>query len=289
MNLSAGKTGGDKLKHQNVDNLVKKIEVWGNPDSVEAIRVTYGDSDTQKDLGYPGDDNPKVIILGKRDRITEFSAWSGPFVRKLSIKTFSGQQIIVGDAPDNDDRLDMEVGSGFLAGLEVSADAAKIYRLKPLFLNKVKVTRTNNKARGNWKDHQPTWNEVTLDTRVEKVQMWWRTTLNKNDLVCRAIQVTWEGGEITSIVGITDNTTFDAMYTFDLANGETVTKSYMRTGAKVDQFSIETSKNTKHTWGASPGGYFYNVEELGDGILIGFEGASGNNQLLSLAPVFAKV
>lgn len=103
----------------------------------------------------------------------------------------------------------------------------------------------------------------------------------------RKIQVTYEGGGSASAgaLGGASPTQYKA-YTFDVVGKEIITKFSKRAGMRLDQIWFETDKAGNYIIGGT-GGYYVSTPDIGNGILLGFEGRAGWD-VNQLAPVFAK-
>lgn len=247
----------------------------------------------QQQSVFRGGIGPKTINLVKEEKITKFTIWASDHVEQIDINTDKGQSISSGTADTSIPPygMDMDVGSGFLAGFRAAYDSSKIYRLKPYFLDNYVVTRTNN----------PTWHAgsdgggypyemVRLDRRVEKVEGWW----GASDMVggdggniLRKIQVTYEGGGTAAAgaLGGASPTQYKE-YTFNLPEKEVITQFSKRAGMRTDQIWFDTDKPGIYVLGGV-GGHYVSTPDLGNGILLGFEGRAGWD-INQLAPVFAK-
>jgi hypothetical protein len=98
------------------------------------------------------------------------------------------------------------------------------------------------------------------------------------DLV-KAIKVEWKDGKQRAQGNQTGNA---HSFTFD--EGETVTALDLWTGDRVDRISMTTSEGRTFDHGGKYGNK--HSEELGNGVLIGFVGSAGENELVSLGAIF---
>lgn len=289
-NLSTGGRGGTIFDKKDANHPVKTIQLWETAEqSIKAIRIVWDDvSNTAATIGIPDGDSPQTIDLAKNEKITSFVVWADEFVEQIEIKTDQGQTMTSGamEDPSEDYGMEMDIGSGYLAGFRATSDSSKIYRLKPYFLDRYKVQRTHNPLHHYDSDNGGLpYSLLRLDRRVEKVEGWWGASDVGNLL--RKLQVTYEGGGSASAGLIGGAPPYDyKSYTFNLAGNEVITKCSKRVGMRTDQLYFKTDKGREFLVGG-PLGNYAQIPDLGNGILLGFEGRAGWD-INQIAPVFAK-
>ncbi|KAI1202565.1 hypothetical protein F5X97DRAFT_344746 [Nemania serpens] len=106
--------------------------------------------------------------------------------------------------------------------------------------------------------------------------------------VVRGIEITWKDGT-TRLMGLKKGDS--SVHSFD--SDETVKSMSLWTGDLVDRIKIETTRTTweqggkeaESTKSGKTGGSEH-VQKVGNGILLGFEGTSNNDGLVSLGAIF---
>ncbi|CAI7596803.1 unnamed protein product [Penicillium viridicatum] len=120
------------------------IQIWANPggDSIQAIRMTWAtEPSTHRTIGSPSG-TPTEITLAASERVTSMKIWASDAVHKIEITTEGGQ--VLQQGADGGEIFEMEVGSGFLAGLQGAANSNTILRLGPYFFEPYALGRTHN-------------------------------------------------------------------------------------------------------------------------------------------------
>lgn len=72
-------------------------------------------------------------------------------------------------------------------------------------------------------------------------------------------------------------------YSFKFDEGEKVTSLDLYTGARVDRIMLKTSSRT---WDHGGKGGTAHHQDVGNGILLGFDGSADSNELISLGAIF---
>lgn len=123
------------------------------------------------------------------------------------------------------------------------------------------------------------------DLPVRKLRVWYAAGSNDwsdRDLV-KSLQVEWENGAISSIVG-QQNTDSSTLKEHIFKTDEKVMEMVLYTGDRFDRLHMKTDKGKGFDAGGKHG--THKRQDLGNGILLGFRGASDENELRRIGSIF---
>ncbi|KAE8380939.1 Jacalin-like lectin domain-containing protein [Aspergillus bertholletiae] len=109
---------------------------------------------------------------------------------------------------------------------------------------------------------------------VRTIELWWGVGTDIEDaIVLRGLRVSWVNETESASVGSHDSGLSHTIINF--SDGERVTQMTIRAGWRADKISFHTNKNFDYEAGGE-GGEPYE-QEVGNGTLLGFWGASGKD------------
>lgn len=296
-NPFVGGSGGRTFhtNESNIDTPVCKIEVWvsNQPQSwkiLRGIRLYWRDIDRPSQVYGSNEGDVNILSVDLGERITRFVLCGKARVDRIEISTNKGKEFAAGGLGGN--QVILDVGSGYLLGF-IGASGIDIDRLRPL-MKKFHISNASNvminKPVGGC-GGQPFWACRADDDKlfIQSLDIWkgtysWATGSTQ---VLRSIQITWSDQMISRCYGTSDHRGLHhSRFSFNLSEDQTVEKvtDLIIWGAdRTDRIQFTTDKGS--TFSAGGNGGASETVQCGNGILVGFHGAS-RIDIDCLSPIF---